>query len=292
MAVTLITGTSTGIGLTTALHFARQGHEVYATMRDPDGGSTSLVDTAKKEGLRINVAQLDVNDPASVNRAVGEVLGGAGRIDVLVNNAGIGDLSVIEHTTDAAARAMFETNVFGVLRMVRAVLPGMRDRRSGTIVNVSSVAALITGFGSGLYSGTKRALEGVSEALALEVRKFGIRVAIIEPGFFATPIIDKALAALSSDGASPYADVERRIRDLYAQGMEAAADPQSVAEVIEHAATTDEPKLRYLVGDDAPIFVDGRRRMSDEEYIEMGRERTDEDYWEEFQQRFPMPVQA
>lgn len=292
MTVSLITGTSTGIGFATGLQFARKGHRVYATMRDPERRSGPLRDAAAKEGLEINVAQLDVDDEASVGRAVRDILNREGRIDVLVNNAGLGSLCVVERTTDEMARQIFETNLFGTLRCIRAVLPGMRERRSGTIVNVSSVAGLVTGFGHGLYSGSKHALEAVSEALALEVRKFGIRVAIIEPGFFATPIIDKATAGLPLDEQSPYSDVERRTRDLYAQGKENAGDPLAVAEVIEQAVSTSEPKLRYRVGADALVFADGRRRMKDEEYLDMGREMTDEAYWQEFQKRFPMPVQA
>ena len=286
--ITLITGTSTGIGLATALHFARKGHQVYATMRNPSGGSRLLRESAESEGLQVNVSQLDVDDPASVKRAVSEIEDEAGQIDVLVNNAGIGNLSVIERTTDEAAKAIFETNYFGALRTIRAVLPGMRERRNGTIVNVSSVAGLITWFCQGVYSSSKHALEAASDALALEVHKFGIRVAIIEPGFFGTPLIEKAVAMIPADEASPYADHERRMRDLFGQGAENAADPQVVAQAVEHAVTTTEPKLRYLVGDDAPVFLDGRRRMSDEEYLGMGREMSDEDYWQEFQERFPL----
>lgn len=291
--VTLITGTSTGIGRVTALHLARRGHHVHATMRSPDRGAAPLLDAARAEGLRLTVSQLDVIDPASVESAISAALRESGRIDVLVNNAGVDELGVIERTTEEQTHASFETNVLGPMRAIRAVLPGMRERRHGTIVNVSSAAARVTGLGSGVYSATKCALEAIVEALAIEVKQFGIRVAVIEPGFFDTPIIDKATGALPTDASSPYADVERRIGAIYQGGKAAAGDPSDVAEVIERAITTDEPKFRYLVGLDAVAFADGRARMTDEEYQQaFGRAMTDDEFFTEFATRFPLPARV
>ena len=215
-----------------------------------------------------------------------------GQIDVLVNNAGRGDLGAMELATEEQMRGMFETNVFGPLRVAQAVLPSMRARGSGTIVQISSVAGHIVGLGNGLYAGTKHALEAMSEALAAEVLQFGIRVAIIEPGFFATPIIDKAVESVAAGAAGdgPYANVERRMAGIYMGGKAAAQDPFQVAEVIEHAITTDTPKLRYLVGVDADVFMRERPRMTDEEYLQsFGRVQTDEEFFAEFMRRFPMP---
>ncbi len=289
--VVLITGTSTGIGQATALHLARRGYRVHATMRSPERAATPLLDAARAEGLELTAAQLDVTDPASVRRAVDAVLAESGRIDVLVNNAGLGDLVMLENSTDEQARAMFDTNVLGALRTIRAVLPGMRERDSGTIVNVSSVAGHVVGAGSGLYASTKHALRAMSEALALEVLQFGIRVAVIEPGFIATPIIDKATSTLSSSEDSSYAATERRMNAVYQGAKPLAGHPQLVAEAIEHAIRTDDPKHRYLVGFDAAPFLDGRKRMTDEEYIEaFGRVQTDEEWFTEFAARFPMPA--
>lgn len=289
--VSLITGASTGIGQVTALHLARAGHHVHATMRSPERGGTRLLELAKTEGLQLTVSQLDVTDPASIEKAVALVLAESGRIDVLINNAGIGNLGALENCGEDDVRLMFETNVFGTLRMVRAVLPGMRERASGTIVNISSVAGLLVGGGNGLYCATKHALEAASETLAIEVKQFGIRVAIIEPGFFGTPIIDKAVDATGAhDAEGPYANIERRMNGVYQGGKEVAGDPQEVAAAIEHAVTTDDPKLRYLVGVDAVPFIEGRARMSDEEYVHaFGRVMTDEEYFAEFAARFPMP---
>ena len=290
MTATLITGTSTGIGFETALQLARAGHDVYATMRSPERGGAALRAAADAEGLKLHIVQLDVDDPISVERAVAEVLAKAGQIDVLVNNAGIGDLCVVEQTTDEMAHAMFETNFFGALRLIRAVLPAMRERRSGTIVNVSSVAGRVASMGNGLYAATKHALEAASESLALEVKPFGIRVAIIEPGFFNTPIITKATSTIAFDETSPYVVAERRIHTIYSSATATGGDPRVVAQAIEHAIATDDPKLRYLVGADAQVFADGREKVSDENWLEFGREMTEDEFWAEFASRFPMPA--
>ena len=288
--VTLITGTSTGIGKATALHLARRGHRVFATMRSPGRAGAPLLDVAKAEGLQLTVSQLDVTDEASVRRAIDAALKDAGRIDVLVNNAGLGDLSPIELMDDAHVHAMFETNVFGPLRAVRAVLPAMRAQGSGAIVNVSSVAGLIVGGINGIYAATKHALEAASESLALEVARFGVRVAIIEPGFFDTPIIDKATGAVPGGPDSPYIDFARQMSMVYLGAKPLAGDPQAVAETIERAITADPPVLRHVVGFDAQPFIDGRARMTDEEYVRVfGKAMTDEEFFAEFTRCFPMP---
>ena len=285
MPVTLITGTSTGIGLTTALHFASRGHRVYASMRNL-ARSNALRDEAAARSLTLEVLELDVNDERSVDRAVKEVLAREGQIDVLVNNAGIGTLGTIEMTSDAEAKAIFETNFFGALRTIRAVLPSMRSRRSGTIVNVSSISGRVGAPGVSVYPASKFALEAASEALANEVYSLGIRVAIVEPGFILTPILGKALDSLPPNPESPYADVERRTSMIFGQARQTASDPRLVAEAIEHAVITKEPKLRYLVGADAKAFAAGRARMSDEEWIALGRRMTDQEYFGEFASRF------
>ena len=287
--VTLITGCSTGIGFETALLMAQRGYRVYATMRNPDAGAAALQDAAKTAGAELQVWQLDVTDQKSIDRAVGGLLKAEGRIDVLVNNAGIGELGVVENTSDENTRQIFDTNVFGPLRMMRAVLPGMREQRGGTIVNISSVAGRIGAFAQTLYCGSKHALEAISEGLAIEVREHGIRIAIIEPGIFNTPIIGKATGALNDDVASPYAAIERRIAGIYTAGAAADAHPRGVAEVIERAVSTDSPRLRYPVGVDATVFLDGRARLTDEEWVEFGAPMSDDDFWALFARTFPMP---
>jgi len=283
MAVALITGTSSGIGLATAVHFARQGHEVWAGVRNP-ATATELREAIDRERLPIRLVTLDVDDAASVQHGVGEVHDKAGRVDVLVNNAGIGGGGPIEEVPVDWAQGLFQTNYFGVVRVIQAVLPGMRQRRSGVVVNVSSIAGRLAIAGHGHYSAVKHALEAMSEALAQEVQGFGIRVAIVEPGVVVTPIFSKARRF--ADATSPYADHVRRLLLFYQKQMKQASQPADAARVIYEAATTTEPRLRWLVGEDARLLVGGRRRMSDEEYLAGARPMPDDEYLAEMRQRF------
>src|SRR5439155_23821564 len=198
---------------------------------------------------------------ASVTRTVAEVLARSGRIDVLVNNAGIGGGGPIGDVPVDWAKTLFETNYFGTIRMIQAALPGMRDRRSGAIVNVSSIAGRVAIAGHGHYSAVKHALEAASEALAQEVVAFGIRVAIIEPGVVVTPIFTKARRF--ADPASPYAAHVRRLLLFYQMQMKMPSQPDDVARVINEAVTTGEPKLRYQVGEDDRSHEAGRQRQCD-----------------------------
>ncbi len=290
MAHVLITGCSTGIGYLAALRFARSGNRVYATMRNL-AKAGPLREAAAAEGLDVRVFALDVDSQASIDHAVKEILADAGGvIDILVNNAGVTGLGAIETTTDEDLHATFETNFFGPLRMIRAVLPGMRERRSGAIVNVSSAAGRLSGPAYVAYHSSKWALECATETLGIEVRQFGIRVAAVEPGFFITPILTKATDLWAERELTPYADIERRMRDLYAAAGENGGDPEVVAAVIEEAATGPDPRLRWVVGADAENFIAGRNRLTDEEYQTLGDELTDEQWWARFFEFFPAPV--
>ena len=285
MTVTLVTGASTGIGQATALHLARLGHTVYASMRTPDASGGALRGAAEEERLDLEVMTLDVDDSASVASAVDGVIERSGRIDVLVNNAGLLTLTSVEEVPLEEAKAAFETNVFGPLRMMQAVLPAMRERGSGTIVNISSVAGRLVSAGHGIYAATKYALEALSEAVAIETRRLGIRVIVIEPGFISTPILDKGVAVEVGEG--PYAPHLRRMQSLYRNARRGADPPSAVAEVIADALDDPTPRFRYLAGKDAPPVLNGRARMTDEEWIDMGREMTDEEYFAESGRRFP-----
>jgi NAD(P)-dependent dehydrogenase (short-subunit alcohol dehydrogenase family) len=283
MSVVLVTGGSTGIGLATAIHFARLGHDVHAGVRNPVS-ATELTQAIEAERLPIRPVTLDVDDTASVNRAVAEVLDRSGRIDVLVNNAGIGGGGPIGDVPVEWAKTMFETNYFGVIRVTQAVLSGMRERRSGVIVNVSSIAGRLAIAGHGHYSAVKHALEAMSEALAQEVVSFGIRVVIVEPGVVVTPIFTKAKRF--ADPNSPYAVHVRRLLLFYQMQMKTPSQPADVAHIIHEAVTTDDPKLRYPVGEDAKLLIAGRKRLSDEDYIATGQGMTDEQYLELMRQRY------
>jgi NAD(P)-dependent dehydrogenase (short-subunit alcohol dehydrogenase family) len=285
MPITLVTGTSTGIGYATALHFARRGHRVVATMRNlAKAGPLEMA--ARAEGLPLVVRELDVTRQESIDRAVGETVAKDGPVDVLVNNAGIGGATPLELTPEDEHRAMFEANYWGPIRMIRAVLPSMRERRTGCIVNVTSIAGRVATPNQIPYSASKHALAAASEALAHEVAAFGIRVAIIEPGVIQTAIFENSAGATRYDKHSPYRQIMRRNGKVFAAGFRNPGRPETVAAVIFDAVTTDRPRLRYPVGTDAEGLAAGRARVSDEEWVAMGGGLDDAEYNARFKRYF------
>lgn len=266
MPVTVITGTTTGIGRSTAIHLARHGHRVVATMRDVSRAQ-GLRRRAAEEGLDVEILPLDVDDDVSVVRAFARIHEVHGRVDVLVNNAGVSDIGTVEDATLARWKAVFETNLFGVVRCCQAVLPGMRERRSGKIVNVSSVAGRMASVGQAAYSASKFALEGFSELLANEVAPFDIGVCIVEPGVTVTPIFSKHTKA---PPGSAYGQVYERMFALYASLLEKASRPEAIAEVIFEAITSEAPRLRWPAGDDAQALLAARMAMSDDQWLQLG----------------------
>jgi NAD(P)-dependent dehydrogenase (short-subunit alcohol dehydrogenase family) len=279
MAVVLITGCSSGFGLLSALEFARKGDTVYATMRDI-AKAGPLEEARDKEKLALHIVPLDVTDEASVTKAVRQVVSEAGRIDVLVNNAGIGAQGPIEETDDAEAKEIFDTNFFGALRTIRAVLPQMREQKSGTIVNVSSLAGVVCPPFDGIYSASKHALEAASEALHYEAHPFGVRIAVVEPGGFETNIGNTRRIPRRYTEGSPYAGLHQRFEQSLTRlptGNQ-RADPQVVADAIYNAVYDKEPKLRYLVGQDAEMIGGLRRQMGDEQFEQTMRQALD--FWD------------
>ncbi|MDQ3385536.1 MAG: SDR family oxidoreductase [Actinomycetota bacterium] len=262
--VALVTGCSSGFGMLAALELARRGQRVFAMMRDV-GRAGRLEEAAAAEGLDVTVVALDVTDDDSVRNGVGAVLERAGRLDVVVNNAGVASAGAIEAVDDAVVRTLFETNVFGVLRVLRATLPTLRAQGSGAVVNVSSLAGLLPGMPlDGYYYATKHALEALTEALAHEVEPFGIRVALVEPGLFKTAIGDNLVTGADPEVADAYAELTgrrlaRRLSDLDAIG----GDPQDVAVAIADAVTTDRPRLRWPLGPGSDM-VDEVQRLDQE----------------------------
>jgi len=212
-----------------------------------------------------------------VTRAFAQVTA-HGPVDVLVNNAGIGGATPLELVPEDEHRAMFETNYFGAIRCIQAVLPSMRERRTGAIVNVTSIAGLIATANQAPYSASKFALECAGEALAVEVRSFGIRVVNVEPGVIMTSIFENSAEATRYDKTSPYKQIMRRNGKLFAAGFRVAAQPQLVAEAILEAITTPNYKLRWPVGDDAVGLSRGRARISDEEFVALGDALEDDEY--------------
>lgn len=262
MAVCLITGCSSGFGLATALHFARAGETVVAGVRRL-ARAGELERCCAEEGLAVDVVTLDVDDETSVAREVAAVVRRHGRIDVVVNNAGVGLSGAIEESSEADVLQVFETNVFGPLRLLRAVLSVMRRQHGGVVVNVSSLSGLVSAPFSGVYSASKFAIEALSEALHYEVKPFGIRVAIVEPGRCATTFASNRLVADPDD--SPYAERRRRwdLAMEHLPGRDEPGDPAAVAAVVYEAATRSDHPLRRLVGADAELVAGLRRDLDD-----------------------------
>jgi NAD(P)-dependent dehydrogenase (short-subunit alcohol dehydrogenase family) len=285
MAIAAVTVTSTGIGLATAATLARAGQTVFATMRNPKTGGTELHAIAEREYLPLSIAALDVDSDESVRNAFANILAEAGRIDVLVNNAGISVLSAVEETPIAAFRATMETNYFGALRCIQAVLPGMRERRSGCIVNVTSVAGRLSVAPQAAYSSSKFALEAASESLAQEVKAFGVRVAIVEPGVIATSIFGKVQPP-SADSNYPHG---RRIYELFRVSLENPVSPDVVGEKIREIVESGTWKLRHPVGPGAEGFLAWRASMNDEQWVEWGV-LSDEQWVESVRQNFHLNV--
>jgi len=265
MAIALVTGTSSGIGLATAVTLARSGHTVIATMRNLDGAG-ELRNIASAEKLPVTVTALNVDDDASVSHAVGNVLAENGRIDVLVNNAGVGGGGSVEEVPMAVFRQIMETNFFGALRCIKAVIPGMRERRHGCIVNVTSIAGRIAMAPQAPYAASKWAFEALSECLAQEMKAFNVRVAIIEPGVIATPIFGKARPA-PKDSPYPHA---RRLVALFNASLTKPTSPYVVGEQIRQIVEGDSWQLRYPVGPDAAPIMKWRASLTDEEIVNRG----------------------
>ena len=287
MTATLITGCSTGIGLATAIHLAGRGHSVYASVRDL-ATSEGLRGAAEEAGVALTVLSLDVDSPESIRAGVERVVEEAGRVDVLVNNAGVGDLWAVEDTTETDLLQMFRTNVFGPIALIRAVLPGMRAAGSGTIVNVSSVSARIVSAFSGPYAATKCALEAITQAVAVEGAAHGIRCVAIEPGFTQTPMLEKALSSLPS-AEGPYSTVAGFIRALYKDGTETGGNPIDVARTIEAAIESEETVIQHPVGAAAEWVINGRAAASDQDWVDLWTRTTEEEFGSRFQELFGDP---
>ena len=263
MATALVTGTSSGIGLATAVSLARGGHMVAATMRKLDRAD-DLRQIAAKEQLSIDIEALDVNDDVSVRQTFAAVAARHGPIDILVNNAGVPGGGAIEETPVEIFREVMETNYFGALRCIKQVLPGMRERRRGTIVNVTSVAGRNATAAMASYAASKWALEALSECLAQEMRAFNVRVAIVEPGVIATSIFGKQ-TPLPPDSRYPHG---RRLQARFAAALAKPTPPSVVGDLIREIVNGDSWRLRYPAGPDAEPMMKARAMKSDEQVIE------------------------
>jgi NAD(P)-dependent dehydrogenase (short-subunit alcohol dehydrogenase family) len=267
--VAVVTGSSSGIGHEISLILARNGFTTYATMRNLQKGS-DLKSIAEDEKLHLYFAQLDVTDENSVKTAIQTIHNEAGRIDILINNAGYGLTGAFEDLSLNEIKTQYETNVFGLIRTTQEVLPIMRKQRSGMIVNISSGVGRF-GYPTGsAYVSTKFAVEGLSECMSYEVEPFGIKVILIEPGVIQTNFFNSSvLAKKSQDPNSPYAPLMKGMENSIDKMMKNGSTPQYVAKVVLDAVTNENPKLRYLAGKDIEQLLEMKRKMSDEEFVNM-----------------------
>lgn len=239
----LITGASSGIGRATALRLADDGHTVFATARRLD----RLAELSRETTGTVIPVELDVRDPESVRKAVVAVADVApDGLDVLVNNAGYAYIGPAETLATDAVRAQFETNVIGLFDVTRAFLPPMRARRSGRIVNVSSLLGEITVPGSGIYGGTKHAIEALSDALRMELKQFGISVVVVQPSFVSTEIDVTGHLTTSGGEVADYAVLERQLTAYLEAQIKAAVTPEVVAARVARACLTPRPRARYV----------------------------------------------
>jgi NAD(P)-dependent dehydrogenase (short-subunit alcohol dehydrogenase family) len=267
--VAVITGSSSGIGLESALVLARNDYTTYATMRSPHK-DTSIKAVVQNESLPIRVVQLDVTDDTSVKNAIDRIISEAGRIDLLVNNAGYGLVGSLEDLTMEEIKSQYETNLFGMIRVIQAVLSTMRKQRSGRIINISSGAGIFGYAGGSAYVSTKFAVEGLSESIAYELEPFGIKVILIEPGFIKTNFANAVvIAKRAQDSASPYSGLMQKMRASTTELAKNASDAELVANIILEAASNPNPRLRYLAGKDVESWAASKKNMNELEFFNM-----------------------
>jgi NADP-dependent 3-hydroxy acid dehydrogenase YdfG len=257
----LITGCSSGIGYATAERLLSDGHTVYATARRPD----SIAGLAAKGATTL---ALDLTDEDSMSAAVQRVTDAEGAVGVLINNAGYSQSGAVESVPLHDVRRQFETNVFGLIRMCQLVLPAMRERGSGTVVNIGSMGGRLTFPGGGIYHATKYAVEAISDALRFEVRGFGVDVVLLEPGLITTNFGEVAAGSVdaAAEGDGPYAGFNRHVAkttaDVYKGPMaKLGGPPEAVAATIAKALTAKRPKPRYVVTPSAHLLI-GQRRIT------------------------------
>jgi len=267
--VAVVTGSSSGIGYETSIALARSGILTYATMRNLQK-ATNLESIRDKEMLPLKIQQLDVTDDASVNKAIQAIVSESGRIDVMVNNAGYGLVGAFEDLSMDEIRSQFETNFFGIVRVIQSVLPIMRKQKFGILVNISSGAGRF-GYPSGsAYVSTKFALEGLCESIAYELDQFGIKVILVEPGVIRTNFDSGMVVAKKSQNTtSPYFNMTKKMDTVFRQLLRNSSPPSLVADVVSQAVKSENPNLRYLAGKDVEQWADQKKKMSDSEFFNM-----------------------
>ena len=281
----IVTGANSGIGRSTAITLAKNDYTVFATMRSLERGE-KLREIAQELNLEIKEVELDVSDTDSVNQGINEILEQTDQIDVLINNAGVGSNAVIEDVDIESDKSVFETNFWGAVRCIQAVLPTMRHQKSGHIIQVSSIAGRVGLPAQPIYSASKWALEGLSENLAHDLSSFGVQVSIIEPGVTRTAILGKNNTVPQNDD---FENIYARMLDMYMQGIEANIRPETVSETILQCLESSSKQLRWPVAWGAETMVNARHdgSVSDEEWVEIGSLVNNREEWvRSFRQAF------
>jgi len=266
--VVLVTGASSGIGRACALRLAAHGHRVFGTTRQPVETVTANMRATLPHNADLQLFGMNVDDPTSVAAGVEAVLSATDRLDAVINCAGFGIGGATEATPDTDAAAIFETNVFGVVRVCRAVLPFLRRQGSGILINVSSIGGRIGLPYQGFYSATKFALEGLTEALRMEVRSFGVRVVLVEPGDFCTGFTDHRRVVSMPGETSPYAASQEHVLSIVERDERGGGSPDAVARLVERILSKRSPKVRYTVGPAAQRLAAGLKRVLPSKWFE------------------------
>lgn len=283
----VVTGANSGIGRATAIHLAANGFQVFGTARDMSRASKAM-SMAADAGVEIEWVELDIADSDSVKTGFANIFERTDTVDVLVNNAGVGGNAVVEECPPEMFLDVMNINLCGAVRCIQEVVPHMRARTSGCIVNVSSVVGRFAALAQAPYVASKWALEAMSEELAQELAPFGIRVAIIEPGITKSAIFAKNVDAPNSTGA--YDVHYRRLFQFYAAGMAQATDPFEVGAVVFEAIHSSEPRLRYPVSWGGPELLGRRPNITDAEWVALGAIADDADYIAEFKRLFGVDI--
>ena len=262
----LVTGCSSGIGLATYHVLSRNNFMTYGTVRNLSKAN-KIQDLIKRENLDLNILQLDVDDEQSIKLAVKKILTDRGRIDVLINNAGYGMFGPVEEITTQEIKKQFETNFFGIFRLIKAIVPIMRNQGSGIIVNISSMVGRFGVPLNSAYVSSKFAVEGLSEAISFELEEFGIRVIVIEPGVVKSDFFQNVkIKGMNPD--SPYHNLmERRVIFLNQAMKNSLTSNYDVANTILDALNSKDPKFRYVIGNDATNSIRMRNSLTDKKFM-------------------------
>jgi short-subunit dehydrogenase len=267
----LVTGCSSGIGYATCLVFARNNFATYGSVRDLSKAER-IQEIINKEKLPLKIIRLDVNEDESVRIAIQKIISDSGGIDILINNAGYGMFGPIEEISIQEIKEQFETNFFGTIRLIKAIVPIMRKQRNGTIVNISSMVGRFGVPLNAAYVSSKFALEGLSESISFELEEFGIKVILIEPGVIQTDFFHN-LKIKGNDTKSPYFKLmDKRIAFLKESMKNSVSSSDQVANIILHAVNSRDPDMRYVIGIDATNSIHMRNSLSDREFMKWIRE--------------------